>query len=84
MTMRRISVLLVAVVMMLTMAMGTALANHKGNNRSVCFKGETITFSTERKQDRFLRNHPRAEAGKCHKGKNIGKLIADKTVKPFR
>ncbi len=80
MTMRRISVLLVAVVMMLTMVASTALATHKGNNRSVCFKGDTITFSTHKKQQRFLNNHPRAKAGKCHHGgfnpNRIGKIAA--------
>ena len=83
MTMRRISVLLVAVVMMLTMAMGPALATHKGNNKSACLRGDTYTFSTHRKQQRFLDNHPRAVAGKCHdgggggfNGGKIGKIAA--------
>jgi hypothetical protein len=84
MTMRRISVLLVAVVMMLTMAMGTALATHKDNNRSACLKGKTYTFVTHRKQQRFLDNHPRATAGKCHKGgKNLGEFVAGVTAGRF-
>ena len=79
MTMRRVSVLLVAVVMMLTMAMGSALAN-KDNNRAACLRGDTYYFSTHKKQQRFLDNHPRATAGKCHKGKNRGQFIAKKSM----
>ncbi len=78
MTMRRISVLLVAVVMMLAMAMGSALA--ASNNKSACLRGDTYTFSTHKKQQRFLDNHPKATAGKCHKGKNIGQFIAAKSM----
>ncbi len=80
MTMRRVSVLLVAVVMLLTMTVGTALATHKDNRKSACLRGETYTFSTHKKQQRFLNNHPRATAGKCHHGKNIGQFIAKKSM----
>jgi len=90
MTMRRISVLLVAVMMMLTMAMGTALA-HKSNNHKVCdvrknARDVTLTGFTHKEQQRYLRNHPRDYAGKCDRndgGKNIGQRIAKFTVAPF-
>jgi hypothetical protein len=84
MTMRRISVLLVAVVMMMMLSLGTALA-HKSGNHKVCDvrKGNDVTLSgyTHKQQQRYLNNHPKDYAGKCgggggFNGGKIGKIAA--------
>jgi hypothetical protein len=87
MTMRRISVLLVAVVMMLTMAMGTALA-HQSNNHKLCHVVKngndfTKTGLTHREQQRELNRHHRDYAGKCvggGGGANIPQIIVNRTT----
>jgi hypothetical protein len=90
MTMRRISVLLVAVVMMLTMAMGTALA-HKSDNHKVCNvregkKDVTLTGFTHKEQQRYLDKRKNREdyAGKCDNNGGGGVNIARITTAPFR
>jgi hypothetical protein len=91
MTMRRISVLLVAVVMMLTMAMGTALADH--GNRKVCIERKNrndiqINDLTRKEQNRILDRRDNAVRGACDDGRgggfNIGKVTAKKTTAPWR
>ena len=85
MTMRRISVLLVAVVMAMMLSMGTALA-HKSDNHKVCHRGDTISGLTHKQQQRHLNNHPRDYAGKCDRdgggggGKNLPNLIYKKVT----
>jgi hypothetical protein len=64
MTMRRISVLLLAVVLAMMLSVGTALA-HQSDNHKVCFKGDTISGFTHKQQQRFLDRHPKADPGKC-------------------
>ena len=88
MTMRRISVLLVAVMMMLTMAVGTAFADH--GRFTVCIerKGKSdieIRNLTKKERNRILDNRANAVRGECDDGgrKNIGQFIADKATKPF-
>jgi len=87
MTMRRVSVLLVAVVMAMMLSVGTALA-HKSDNHKVCFKGDTISGFTHKQQQRFLDRHPKADPGKCDNnrggGVNIGKVTAKKATAPWR
>ena len=88
MTMRRISVLLVAVVMTMMLSVGTALA-HKSDNHKVCFKGDTISGFTHKQQQRFLNNHPKADPGKCNNNNNNNNgggfpNIARITTAPFR
>jgi hypothetical protein len=69
MTMRRISVLLVAVVMMLTMAMGSALA-HQSNNHKLCHvvnngPDRTKTGLTHNQWKKELNRHEKDYPGKC-------------------
>jgi hypothetical protein len=87
MTMRRISVLLVAVMMMLAMAMSTASAatvciDRKGDRNDT----EIRNISKDR-ADRILDNRPRAERGECDNDgdgkRNLGQRIAKFTVAPF-
>jgi hypothetical protein len=88
--MRRVSVLLVAVVMMLTMAMGTALADH--GDRKVCIERKDkrdiqINNLTKKEQNRILDRRANAVRGACDDGgggKNIPKIIAKATTAPFR
>jgi len=88
MTMRRISLLLVGVVVAVMLSMGTALA-HSSNNHKVCFKGHTISGFTHKQQQRFLNNHPKADPGKCNNNNNNNNggdfpNIARITTAPFR
>jgi hypothetical protein len=81
MTMRRVSVLLVAVVLTMMLSVGSALA-HQSNNHKVCDvrKGNDVTRSgyTHKQQQRYLNNHPKDYAGKCDNnrggGFNAGKI----------
>jgi len=83
MTMRRISVLLVAVVMTMMLSVGTALAHQSGNHK-VCHvvkNGKDVTHSglTHKQQQRELNRHHRDYAGKCRGGGggvNVGKVAA--------
>ena len=82
MSMRRVSVLLVAVVMTMMLSMGSAWA-HQSDNHKVCYKGDTIGGFTHKQQQRFLDRHPKADPGKCDNdrgGVNIAKL----TTAPWR
>jgi hypothetical protein len=87
MTMRRVSVLLVAVVMAMMLSMGSAWA-HQSDNHKVCFKGDTISGFTHKQQQRFLDRHPKADPGKCDNnrggGVNIGKVTSKKATAPWR
>jgi len=81
MTLRRISVLLGAVVLAMMLSMGTALADQ------VCLNGDTISGFSDNGQDRFLNNHPRADAGACDGGgggggggANIPRVIVNATT----
>ena len=88
MTMRRISVLLMAVMMMLTMAMGTAFADH--GNRSVCIERKNrpdiqINDLTRKEQNRILDRRENAVKGKCDDNRGGGfPNIARITTAPFR
>jgi hypothetical protein len=81
MTMRRISVLLVAVVLTMMLSVGSALA-HKSGNHKVCHRGHTISGLTHKQQQRHLNRHDNDYKGKCHNrgGVNIAKV----TAAPFR
>ena len=75
MTMRRISVLLVALVMAMMLSMGSALA-HTSSNHKVCHRGNTLYLS-HKQANRHIDNHPNDSRGKCHKGGvNVGKVAA--------
>jgi len=91
MTMRRISLLLVGVVVAVMLSMGTALA-HQSNNHKVCdvrnnAKDVTLTGFTHKQQQNYLDKRKNSEdyAGECvkHGGKNIGQLISSRTTAPF-
>jgi hypothetical protein len=56
MTMRRISVLLVAVVMAMMLSMGSALA-HKSSNHKVCHRGNTLHL-THKQANRHITTTP--------------------------
>jgi hypothetical protein len=88
MTMRRISVLLVAVVMMMMLSLGTALA-HKSGNHKVCdvrknAKDVTLSGYTHKQQQRYLNNHPKDYAGKCDNNRGGGPNVARLTSAPWR
>ena len=90
MTMRRISVLLVAVVMMLTLAMGTALA-HRSGSHVVCIERSgkpdiEIRNLTHNQRENILDRRANAVKGECdggHKNKNLGQFIAGVTAGRF-
>jgi hypothetical protein len=83
MTMRCVSVLLVAVVMAMMLSVGTALA-HQSNNHKVCHvrdNAKDVTHSglTHKEQKRELNRHPKDYAGACKGGggaPNLGKIAA--------
>jgi hypothetical protein len=86
MTMRRVSVLLVAVVLTMMLSMGTALAN-QNDNYKVCHvvKGgpdKTHYGLTKKEQNRELNRHSKDYAGACERGnggfkaQDIGKRAA--------
>ena len=80
MTMRRISVLLVAVVMAMMLSMGSALA-HSGTHK-VCHRGDTL-YLTHKQANRHINNHPNDYRGKCDNnggGANIPQLIVKATT----
>jgi hypothetical protein len=88
MTMRRISVLLVAVVMMMMLSLGTALA-HKSGNHKVCdvrknAKDVTLSGYTHKQQQRYLNNHPKDYAGACDNNRDGGPNTARLTTAPWR
>jgi hypothetical protein len=88
MTMRRISVLLVAVVMMMMLSLGTALA-HKSDNHKVCdvrknAKDVTLSGYTHKQQQRYLNNHPKDYAGKCDDNRGGGPNTARLTTAAWR
>ena len=84
MTMRRISVLLMAVVLAMMLSMGSALA-HQSNNHKVCYKGDTIGGFTHYQQQRFLDRHEKADPGECdNNGGGGGLNIARITMAPWR
>ena len=86
MTMRRISLLLVAVVMTMMLSVGTALA-HTSDNHKVCHRGDTISGLTHKQQQRHLNRHENDYKGKCDNdrgGQNIPQLIFNATTGPFR
>ena len=81
MTMRRISVLLVAVVMAMMLSMGSALAHNSGNHK-VCHRGNTL-YLTHKQANRHINNHPNDYRGKCDNnggGANIPQLIVKATT----
>ena len=74
MTMRRVSVLLVAVVLTMMLSVGSALA-HQSNNHKVCDvregkKDVTLTGFTHKEQQRYLDKRSNREdyAGACQNG----------------
>ena len=86
MTMRRISLLLVGVVVAVMLSMGTALA-HSSNNHKLCHvvkngKDFTKTGLSHKEWKRELNRHHRDYAGKCENGnggfkaQDIGKIAA--------
>jgi len=82
MTMKRISLLLVGVVVAVMLSMGTALA-HSKNNHKLCHvkRGHDITKTglSHNEWRKELNRHHRDYAGKCEGGgggANIGKLAA--------
>ena len=86
MTMRRVSVLLVAVVLTMMLSVGTALAN-QNDNYKVCHvvnggPDKTHYGLTKNEQNRELKHHPKDYAGACKSGKggfkaqDIGKRAA--------
>ena len=87
MTMRRISLLLVGVVVAVMLSMGTALA-HSSNNHTVCHvrsgaKDVTHYNLTHREAIRELNRHPKDYWGECKRGGHgfdIGRTAAG----PFR
>jgi hypothetical protein len=80
MALRRISVLLGAVVLAMMLSMGTALADQ------VCLKGDTISGFSDNGQDRFLNRHPNADPGACGGGggANIPRIIVHATTSWIR
>ena len=77
MTLRRISVLLGAVVLAMMLSMGTALADQ------VCLRDHTISGFSDNGQDRFLNRHPNADPGACDGGgggPNIPRVIVNATT----
>jgi ABC-type sugar transport system substrate-binding protein len=87
MTMRRVSVLLLAVVLTMMLSVGTALAN-QNDNYKVCHvvKGPDKTHYnlTKNEQNRELNRHPKDYAGACKNGnggfksQDIGRITASK------
>jgi hypothetical protein len=91
MTMRRISVLLVGVLVAMMLTMGTALA-HSGNH-TVCHvkngKDETLRGLTHKQANRHINNHPKDYRGACDDGGggggvNIGKVTYKAATSPWR
>ena len=88
MTMRRISVLLVAVVMAMMLTVGTALAD-SGSNHKVCHvrnNAKDVTHSglTKKQANRELNRHPKDYRGKCNNNGDGFPNIAKVTSAPFR
>jgi hypothetical protein len=88
MTMRRVSVLLLAVVLTMMLSVGSALA-HQSNNHRVCDVRDgkpdvTLTGFTHKEQQNYLDKRKNREdyAGACQNGKggfkaqDIGKITA--------
>ena len=74
MTMRRISVLLVAVVMAMMLSMGPAFARG-GHNYTICHNGNTWYNLSYKQAKWHVRHHSNDYWGKCHKrGANVGQI----------